>query len=162
MKILLLEDVLKIGGAGEVKNVADGYARNYLLPKKLALPATEGNLKKWESEKRVREVKAQATLDTTKKLAADLENIAIEIPARAGKEGHLFGSITNQMVAAALLKKGFSVDKKNISLETHIKTLGEHQAQVRLHSQVTANLKIQVVPTADSAPQETAQATAAQ
>ena len=150
MKVILCEDVPKIGVAGEVKTVSDGYARNFLMPRKLALIATAGNIRKWESEKKVREIRLSQDLEAAKKSVAQLEQISLDITAKAGREGHLFGSITNAMIADALLAKGFPVDKKNIVLDMHIKTLGEHKINIRLHAQLSAVLKINVSPSADS------------
>ena len=144
MKLILCEDVPKVGLAGEVKDLSEGHARNFLLPRGLAYPATEANLKKWQSEKRVREVKIQKNIESAKNLGAQLEQISVNIAAHAGREGHLFGSVTQAVVAQALLEKGFSVDKKMIVIETPIKTLGEFTVQIRLHSQTQVNLKVQV------------------
>ena len=145
MKVILCEDVLKLGSAGEVKEVSDGYARNFLLPKKQAMAATPSNLKKWESEKKVREIKLNQSLETAKNLSGQIQSTEISLTANAGREGHLFGSITNQMVADALLAKGFSIDKKNILIDSPIKSLGEYQVSIRLHPQVTAQLKVIVI-----------------
>ena len=144
MKVILCDDVPKVGTAGETREVSDGFARNFLLPRGLAYLATAANIKKWQSEKRVREIKIEKNLETARKLSGELEQITVSIPARAGREGHLFGSITNSMVAQALLEKGFSIDKKLIHLETPIKTVGDFQVPIRLHSQVQVNLKVQV------------------
>lgn len=152
MKIILCEDVPKVGLAGETKEVSDGHARNFLLPQGLAYAATAANLKKWQSEKGVREVKLQKNLESAKNLAAQLEQISVHIAAHAGREGHLFGSVTPVMVAQALLEKGFSVDKKMIVLETPIKTLGEFAVQIRLHSQVQVQLKVHVTGSNTPAP----------
>ncbi len=153
MQIILCEDVAKVGVAGETKSVSEGFARNFLLPRGLAYPATDANVKKWQSEKRVREVKLQKNIESAKTLAAQLEQLSITIPARAGREGHLFGSITNAMVAQALLEKGFSVDKKTIELSTPIKTLGSFEVTVRLHAETLAHLKVEVTRAAESAQQ---------
>ena len=150
MQIILCEDVAKVGVAGETKEVSEGFARNFLLPRGLAYPATVSNVKKWQSEKRVREVKLQKNLESAKTLASQLEQLSITIPARAGREGHLFGSITNAMVAQALLEKGFSIDRKTIELSTPIKILGSFEVPVRLHSEVEAKIKIEVTRGADS------------
>jgi len=114
LKVIFREDIARVGSAGETKNVSDGYARNFLFPKQLALPATEANLKRWESESKVREVRLRQDMESARNIATQLENASIQLTARAGREGHLFGSITSQMIAEALLQKGFSIDKKNI------------------------------------------------
>lgn len=144
MKVLLIDDIHKVGMAGDIKDVSAGFARNYLLPKKLALPATEGNLRKWESEKKVRQIRVEQTLDSAKAQAAQIEQLQLDMEARAGREGHLFGSITSQMIADALLKKGFEIDRKNILLDAPIKTVAVHNVAIRLHPQVTANVKVVV------------------
>ena len=144
MKIILCEDLANVGIAGAVKEVSDGYARNFLFPKRLALLAAPSNLRKWESEKLVRQARAARGLDSAKALGASLENFTIELSVRSGREGHLFGSVTSAMIADSLLEKGISIDKKNINLETPIKSLGEYQVPIRLHSQVTALLKVRV------------------
>ncbi len=149
MQVILCENIDKVGLAGETKAVAEGFARNFLFPKKLAYPATPSNLKKWDSEKRVREVKLQKSLESAKTLAAELSQISLEIPARAGREGQLFGSITSVAVAQALLKKGFSVDRKTIELAAPIKTVGTFEVPVRLHAQVEAKLKVEVTASAE-------------
>ncbi len=151
MEIILCEDVAKVGSAGETKVVSEGFARNFLLPRGLAFIATAGSVKKWQSEKRVREVKLQKNLDSAKSLAAQLEALALSIPARAGREGHLFGSITNVLIAQALLEKGFSVDKRTIEIATPMKALGTFEVSIRLHSEVVAKVKIEVTRSAEPA-----------
>ncbi len=144
MKVLLCEDVAKCGQAGDVKVVSDGFARNFLLPKKLATVATDAALRKWESEKKVRLLKIEKNLESARKSAEQLEALQIEIAAKAGKEGHLFGSITSQNIAEALTAKGFTIDRKNITLEAPIKSVGEFTVPVKLHAQVNAQLKVRV------------------
>ncbi|MBI3013139.1 MAG: 50S ribosomal protein L9 [Elusimicrobia bacterium] len=140
----MCDDLSKVGLAGEVKVVSDGYARNFLLPRKLALIATAPNLKRWESEKHVRQIKGEHDLSSAKEVAARLETIVVDVEALGGREGHLFGSITSQTIAESLLEKGISLDKKSIVLEKPIKSLGEYQVTVRLHPQVNALLKVNV------------------
>lgn len=153
MKIILCEDQPKLGIAGDIKEVSEGYARNYLLPKRLALAATPPNIKKWESEEKNRQVRSAHDLETAKSLAAQVENLNLEIEAKAGKEKHLFGSITSAIISESLLKKGISVDRKHIILDAPIKTLGEFQVQIRLHTQVNATLKVRVAASQESEPQ---------
>ena len=144
MQVILCEDVTKVGTAGETKVVSDGFARNFLFPKGLAYPATASNIKKWQSEKRLREVKIKKSLESAKDLASQLEQVSLTIPALAGREGQLFGSITSAMIAHALLEKGFSVDKKTIELSAPLKSLGAHEVPIRLHAQIEARLKVEV------------------
>lgn len=145
MKIILVDDVIKVGAAGEIKEVSDGFARNYLIPQKMAMAATPGNIRKWESEKRVRQIQLNQKLESAQKLGEELGKVSLEISAKAGREGHLFGSITSQAIAEALLAKGYAVDKKNIIIETPIKDLGDYKVHIRLHSQVTASIPVKVV-----------------
>jgi large subunit ribosomal protein L9 len=145
MQVIFCEDVNKVGVAGETRNVSAGFARNFLLPRGLAYPATPANIKKWESEKHLREVKLLKNLESARSLASQLEQVSLSIPARAGREGQLFGSITTASVAQALLEKGFSVDRKTIDMPAPIKTLGSHKVSIRLHSQVEACLKVEVI-----------------
>lgn len=142
MKVILCEAVTHIGDAGEVKEVTNGYARNFLFPRNLALPASPSNLKRWESEKRVRQIRLTRDLEAAQNLSSQIEKVAVDIVANAGKEGHLFGSVTSQMIADALVEKGFSVDRKNIIIESPIKLIGEYQVHIRLHSQINAMLKV--------------------
>lgn len=148
MKVILYEDVPKVGSAGEIKEVSDGFARNFLFPRKLALPPTPSNIKKWQSEQKLRQIKLTRDIESARSSADQLEKISLTLSAHAGKEGHLFGSITSQMIAEALLEKGISIEKKNIVIESPIKSLGEYQVQVRLHAQVNASLKVQVISSA--------------
>lgn len=144
MKVILYEDVHKLGSAGDIKEVAAGFARNYLVPQKLAFSATPANIKRWESEKRVRDIRLSQTLDQAKKTAEQMEQASLDLIVKAGREGHLFGSVTSQMIADALLAKGFSIDRRHILLDHPIKALGAHKVPVKVHSQVTANLKVNV------------------
>lgn len=148
MKVILCDDVSALGVAGETKEVSNGYARNFLIPKQLALPATPSNLKKLESEIKNRKIKSTKDLGTAQNLASQIEKVNLNLAARAGREGHLFGSITNQMIADALKENGISVNKKSIIIESPIKSIGEYQLSVRLHPQVTVALKMKV--TSDS------------
>ncbi len=149
MKVILYDDVEKLGSAGDVKEVAAGFARNFLIPKKLAMAASDANVKRWESEKRVRTIRLTQNLERAKESAQKIESVSLVIPAKAGREGHLFGSVTNQMIAEALLAQGLSIDKKNIVLDAPIKQIGDFTAHVRLHAQVNAALKVSVVPSAE-------------
>lgn len=144
MQVILCENVAKVGSAGETREVSDGFARNFLLPRGLAYPATSSNLRKWQSEKRVREVKLEKNLESAKALSEQIQQISLTIPARAGREGRLFGSITSSAVAQALAGKGFSVDKKMITLSAPIKALGAYEIPIRLHSEIEAKLKVEV------------------
>ena len=145
MDVILREDVKSLGKAGELVRVKPGYARNFLLPQGLAFEATEGNKRRIASEQKARagklaEQRAGAE-DEARKLAA----VSVTITARAGEEGRLFGSITSQDIADALEQQGVAVDKRRIELEHPIKMLGWHTVPVRLHADVTAEVRVQVV-----------------
>lgn len=145
MEIILREDIPKLGQRGDIVTVKDGYARNYLLPRKLAMPATPGN------RKQVAEMKAATVRREAKEksgaeaLAAQLADLVLTLPAKAGESDQLFGSVTAMDIAAALEAKGFQIDKRKVLLEEAIKTLGEYQVPLRLHREVTATVKVNVV-----------------
>ena len=144
MKIILMTDVPSLGHRGELKEVATGYARNFLLPKKLAVPATPGNLQNLEHLKRQRvreEAKARQEADAT---AARVAGLDLRVTARASEDGRLYGSVTAQDVVDFLERNGVTVEKRRILLEEPIKALGEYRVGVRLHAEVTAELPVTV------------------
>jgi large subunit ribosomal protein L9 len=145
MKVILKEDVKSLGRMGEVVNVSDGYARNYLIPKGLAVDATTKNIKALEHEKKVIELRAQKLRNQAKAEAERLSSIVLTIRAKAGEEEKLFGSITTMDIADALKAEGIEIDRKKIVLDEPIKRLGEYSVSVRLHPEETAQFKIQVV-----------------
>ncbi len=145
MEVILREDVDKLGARGEVVKVAAGYARNFLLPQRLAVAANESNKKIVEQEKQAylkREAKAQGESEGLAKL---IEGHVVVISQKAGENDHLFGSVNSKDIADALEQKGFHIDRRKIQLDEPIKTLGEFDVPVRLHRAVTANLKLQVI-----------------
>ena len=143
MEILLVENVINLGSRGDVVNVKDGYARNFLLPRKLALPVTAGNKRQIELEKeRVQKVRAKEHAEALE-LKAKLDELTLQATKKVGDNGHLFGSVTNAEVADLLRQKGFIVDKQAISLP-HIKDLGAYTVHVKLYSGVAADLKLEV------------------
>ena len=144
MKVILLDDVTKVGRRGEVREVSDGYARNFLIPKKLALSATAGNLKNLEHIKRQQEAKADRVKADAESLRARIEALAYEERRQASEEGKLFGSVTAQDIADFLGTRGINMDRKRITLEEPIKTLGDYSVSMRLHPDVTAQLKVTV------------------
>jgi len=146
MKVFLKEDVRSLGKIGEVVNVADGYARNYLLPQKMAVEANTRNIKEFEHNKRIIQEKAVKIRDANKAAADSLSALVLTIPAKAGEEDKLFGSVTNMDIAEALKAAGHDIDRKKIHLEEPIKRLGSFTAEIRLHHDVTAAVKINVVP----------------
>jgi large subunit ribosomal protein L9 len=146
MEVILLENVDKLGSRGQLVKVADGYGRNFLLPKKLAVAATPQN-RKWVEQQRVRFLKLEAK---EKADAADLstllEGVSVTVIRKAGEKGNLFGSVTSLDVAERLLAQGYHIDKRKISLATPIKVLGEYNVPVKLHREVTATVKVHVEP----------------
>jgi large subunit ribosomal protein L9 len=145
MKVILLEDVNKVGRRGEVRDVSDGYARNFLLPKKLALGATAGNLKNLEHIKQQANAKAERAKSDAEALRARIEAVAYEERRQASEEGKLFGSVTSQDLVDFLDKHGVKVERRRVQLDEPIKTLGETTVPVRLHAEVVAQLRVSVV-----------------
>jgi large subunit ribosomal protein L9 len=146
IEVILREDVRTLGRAGEMVRVKPGYARNYLLPKGLAFEATEGNKKRIAAETRARTTRNDAERTEAQRVATTLAGVTLRLSGKAGEEGKLFGSITAQDIADALERQGHAVDKRRIELEHPIKTVGEHGVSVRLHPEVTAELRVSVVP----------------
>ncbi|MBI1962380.1 MAG: 50S ribosomal protein L9 [Candidatus Rokubacteria bacterium] len=145
MKVILLDDVVKVGRRGEVRDVSDGYARNYLIPKKLALSATAGNLKNLDHIKTQQDAKAGRIKGDAEALRARIEALVYEEKRQASEEGKLFGSVTSQDIADFLGRQGVRVERRRITLDEPIKGLGETSVTIRLHQDVTAQLKVSVV-----------------
>jgi large subunit ribosomal protein L9 len=145
MKVILVKDVKNVGKAGEVVNVSDGYGRNYLIPKGLAIEATESNLKMLNEKKKAEERKRQQELEQAKDLAQKLSKVGVTLKVKAGENGKLFGSVTSKDVEEALKEKGFEIDKKKIFLPENIKTTGTYYAEVKLYQGVTAKVQVDVV-----------------
>ena len=154
MKVIFISNVSNIGKIGEIKEVKNGLARNYLIPKKLAVKATDANLKSWESRLQSAKYKDAKILEDAQSIASSLENVALSISMKAGEENKLFGSVTSQHIADLLKEKEFHIDKKDIILEETIKTLGEHSVPIKLHPEVTVNIKVNVVKEEDEQDQE--------
>ena len=146
MEIVLRETIDNLGRAGQVVKVADGYARNYLLPRKLAYPATPGNMKVIEFERHSLLRKEAKQKEDAEKLKTILDPVEIVIRRKVGEHNALYGSVTNSDVAEALEKKGFEIEKRKIHMEDHIKMLGEYSIPIRLFKDVTANVKLKVEP----------------
>ena len=146
MEIILRETIENLGRAGQVVKVADGYARNYLLPRKLAYPATPGNLKVIEFERQSLLRKEAKQQDDASKLKTMLDPVEIVIRRKVGEQNMLYGSVTNSDVADALEQKGFQIEKRKIHMDDHIKMLGEYSIPIRLFKDVTANVKLKVEP----------------
>jgi large subunit ribosomal protein L9 len=145
MEVILREDVEKLGTRGQVVKVAPGFARNFLIPKRLAVPATEANKKIIEQERQAY-LRKEAKLETeAADLAKLLAGVTVTIAQKAGENDQLFGSVTAKDVADALEKQNFTIDRRKIELEHPIKQLGEYEVTVRLHRSVQAAIKVQVV-----------------
>jgi len=144
MQIILQEDVEKLGTRGEIVTVAAGYARNYLLPRKLALPASGGNMKRLEKIRTVLAKKTASERDVAQKQAETLNGVVLTLTRKAGENDQLFGSVTSADLAEALAAQGHEVDKRKIQLAEPIKVLGEYEAPVKLHREVTAQIKVVV------------------
>ncbi len=145
MQIVLKEDIEKLGQRGEIVKVADGYARNYLLPLGKALPATAGNLKVIEREKRRYVVRLTKEKEENQALAGRIQALSLTLVRKVGESDVLYGSVTSGDVAAALSKEGVVVDKRRIQLPDPIKSLGIYTIPIRLHPEVTAEVKVWVV-----------------
>jgi large subunit ribosomal protein L9 len=144
MKVIFLKDVKGKGKAGEVKNVADGYARNHLFPNNLAVEASTGNLKNLEAQQKSEEKKADQELEEAKQLKAKLESLTVELKAKSGEGGRLFGSITSKQIGEELKKKNYKIDKRKIELNDPIRALGYTNVPVKIHPEVTATIKVHV------------------
>lgn len=145
MKVIFLEDVKGKGKKGDLKNVADGYARNYLLKNNLAMEATSGNVKALDAQKKKEKKEAQEELKEAQELKATLEELTVELDAKSGEGGRLFGSITSKQIGEELKKKHkISIDKRKIELNEPIRALGYTNVPVKLHPDVTATVKVHV------------------
>ena len=145
MKVILLQDVKSLGKKGEIVNVNDGYARNFILPKKLGVEATGKNLNDLKLQKNNEKKVAQENLDAAKKLAAELAEGKVELAIKVGEGGRAFGSVSSKEIAAAVKEQmNLEVDKKKNQLKEAIKSLGTHIVSVKLHPEVTAELKVVV------------------
>ncbi|HOJ18322.1 MAG: 50S ribosomal protein L9 [Ignavibacteriales bacterium] len=145
MKVILRQNLETLGKTGDVVEVKNGFALNYLIPRGYAYLASKGNLRAVEVERVSLEKKEQKEISDSQKLAEELEKISINIPVQVGEEDRLFGSVTSQMIADALKEKNFDIDKRKIELEDQIKTLGIFDVNIKLHSKVSAKIKVWVV-----------------
>ncbi|MEW6419284.1 MAG: 50S ribosomal protein L9 [Nitrospirota bacterium] len=145
MKVILKDDVKNVGKMGQVVDVADGYARNYLLPRGLAVEANIKNIRSLEHEKRIIQEKAKKIKNSAQDLAHKISTITLMIKAKAGEEGKLFGSVTTMDIAELLKNEGIEIDKKKISLDEPIKRLGSYSVNIKLHHEISTQVNIQVV-----------------
>ena len=145
MEVILREDVEKMGNRGELVKVTSGYARNYLLPKKLAVAATDANRKIVEQERHAHLRKEAKLKDEAQELSKLMTGVSVTIAQNAGENDQLFGSVTSKDIADALAAKDFTIDRRKIHLDDPIKQLGEYKVPVRLHKDVTAEITVTVV-----------------
>ena len=145
MKVILLKDVKGTGKKNEVKEVSDGYARNYLLPKKLAVPADNTNIKELKEQNKSAEIKAQKEYEAAVELGKKMEELNVVIYAKAGDGGRLFGSITSKDIAEQIKKQhNIEVDKRKITLDEPIRVLGSRFVDIKIHQKVTTRLRVDV------------------
>src|SRR5262245_47687029 len=145
MEVILREHVENLGSRGEIVKVADGYARNYLLPRKLALPATDGNRKQVERERARFDVREAEEKKVAEALASRIASIELAIPRKVGETDALYGSVTTTDIAQALAAQGIEVDRRKLQLAEAIKKLGDFDVPVKLHREVLATVKVRVV-----------------
>lgn len=144
MKVIFLDDVKGKGKKGEVKNVSEGYARNYLLKNNLAIEANKGNIKSLEKKQESEERQVEKELERAEKFKSELEDLTIELTAKAGENGRLFGAVTNKQIAEQLKKMDLKIDKRKIEMDEPIRSLGYTNVKVKVHKKVTATLKVHV------------------
>ena len=144
MRIILREDIPSLGDAGEVVDVKRGYARNYLIPRKLAMEATPGNLKTYEDIARARESRMEKATADAEETASRLVQVSLEMEVEVGEEDQLYGSVTSQMIADALQEKGFEVERRNVLLSAPIKELGTHEVGIHLLKGVEPKIRVVV------------------
>jgi large subunit ribosomal protein L9 len=145
MKVILRSDVDKLGRAGDVKDVKDGFGRNFLLPNNLAMTATPANLTSWEKAKAKRAKLLESKTATTKDLAGKLAGVSLSFSRPAGAEGKLFGSVGKSDIVKSLKTAGFTVDKAVVAMDASIKQVGDHEVELRLLPDVSAKIKVTVV-----------------
>lgn len=144
MKVIFLQDVKGKGKKGEVKDVSEGYARNYLLKNNLAIEANKGNLKTLEKKQESEDKRKEEELEEAIQLKEELEKLSIELKAKSGEGGRLFGAVTNKQIAEYLKKKKINIDRRKIEMNEPIRSLGYTNVDVKLHPKVTAIIKVHV------------------
>lgn len=145
MKVILQQDVHNLGRLGDIVKVREGYARNFLVPRGLAVMADEGNVRRLEHQKRVAAARAARLLADARALADRIGQTAVSIKVQAGEEGKLFGAVTNRDIAEAMAAEGVSVDRRQVELAEPIKQIGVFMVPVRLHADVTGSVKVYVI-----------------
>jgi large subunit ribosomal protein L9 len=146
MKVILQKDVPNLGDAGDIKEVANGFARNYLIPNKLVIVANESSKKAIDHQAKLIKIKKEKRRKTSEQIVSSLSDIELVMPVKVGEEGKLFGSITSMDIAKQLKAKGFEVDKRKILLDAPIKHVGEFKISIKLEESLTAAIKVSVVP----------------
>jgi large subunit ribosomal protein L9 len=146
VKVILIQDVDSLGLGGEILEVARGYARNYLIPKKIALEATEDNIKRTEAQRKNIEIKRIKLKEDAQKIKERLAEVVVTIAQKAGEEDKLYGSVTSMDIADGLERQGITIDRRKVILDKPIKSLGEFPVSIKLHPNVTASIKVKVVP----------------
>lgn len=145
MKVLLREDYESLGSTGDVVDVKPGYARNFLIPKSIAMPLTKGNLKILEEERKQVDMHVKREQREAEKLAKQLEKVSVTATVTVGEDDRIFGTVTNQNIADFLKDKGFEIDKKNITIDEPVKALGIYPVTIKLHQDVETKIKLWVV-----------------
>jgi large subunit ribosomal protein L9 len=145
MKVILRQNYESLGQVGDLVDVKEGFARNFLIPRKIAYTALKGNVLALEEEKKNIVKKKQQEIHSAEALAAEIEKVSVTIPVQVGEEDKIFGSVTTQMIADALKEKGYDIDKRKIDIEEPIKSLGIYGINIKLHANVTSNIKVWVV-----------------
>ncbi len=145
MKVILRENFESLGQIGDVIDVKDGFARNFLLPRKIAYAAITGNIRSLEEEKKNLAKKKEQEIRAAETLATELEKVSVTIPVQVGEEDKIFGSVTSQMISDALKEKGYDIDKRKIEIDEAIKSLGIYSITIKLHASVNAKIKVWVV-----------------
>ena len=146
IQLILTQDIEHLGIAGQVVRVRDGYARNYLMPRGMALLATDGRVKELQHKKRIIEEKQSKEIAALKEIARRIGRVTLEFTVHAGEEGKLFGSVTNSDIHARLTEQGFEIERRRVTLPDPIKQLGEYDVAVRLHREVIPTVKVKVLP----------------
>ena len=162
MEVILKEDVANLGHRGDVVKVADGYGRNFLLPRKLALQATETNKAVIETMKASAARRSASEKIQAEELVGKLDKVSLSFTRKSGAEGHLFGSVTSADIAAELANQGFEIDRRKIELKESLKSVGDYIVGVKLHREVTAHVKVKVAAEATEEAAEPAEEVAAE
>ena len=145
MKVILRKNFNQLGQVGDLVDVKDGYARNFLVPRQIAYPATAGNLRALEEEKKQIANKESKNLAVANEFSTELEKVSVTIPVTVGEDDKIFGSVTSKMIGDALQEKGFEIDHRKIEIEEPIKSLGIYSIKIKIHADVVATVKTWVV-----------------